>query len=448
MISLGVIMKEIKKYLQSRITDKDICVLALSGGPDSMCLLSLLEEINAHIICVHINHNTRAACIEEYAFIKKYVEQKKIPLVYHKIEKYTKGKFTEEEAREIRYQKLLSVANKYHAKYILTAHHADDLTETIIMRLLRGSTLEGYAGFKKETTYQGHIILRPLISKKKQEIYAYLKANEIPYIEDESNKSDDYERNRIRHHILPLLERENDKYPTKILQFSNTLLKKATLLKEVMDDERKKIEENGKINVSLFKKLSPLMQESYVEYYLQDVYQENLKKITLKHQRLFLKSIENKETRLILDFPGGYQLVKENGYIYLAKKKESVSYCIKCEDMNILPNGILKKIENYEEKSNYEIHLNSQEIALPLYITTRKNGMKMATKNLKGHQKISDILTNSKIKGSKKDEIPILVDSKGEVLWVLGIKKSKYDLEKDKNYDIIYKYIERKEKTI
>ena len=72
----------------------------------------------------------------------------------------------------------------------------------------------------------------------------------------------------------------------------------------------------------------------------------------------------------------------------------------------------------------------------------------MATKNLNGHQKISDILTNSKIKGSKKDEIPILVDSKGEVLWVLGIKKSKYDLEKDKNYDIIYKYIERKEKTI
>ena len=123
------------------------------------------------------------------------------------------------------------------------------------------------------------------------------------------------------------------------------------------------------------------------------------------------------------------------------------TFKIKCTEENILPNGdLVVKIDHYEEKSNYEIHLNSKEICLPLYLTTRENGMKMAVKNLNGHQKVNDILINSKVKKGEKDQIPILIDSNGVILWVLGLKKSKYDLEKEENYDIIYKYIKRKEK--
>ena len=140
-------------------------------------------------------------------------------------------------------------------------------------------------------------------------------------------------------------------------------------------------------------------------------------------------------------------MYKEDGWIWLEKKISKKSYKIKCENEVILPNqDIVKKIATYESKSNDEIHLNSKEIKLPLYLTTRQAGMKMAVKNLNGHQKVNDILTNCKIRGSKKDKIPILIDSNGVILWILGIKKSKYDLEKDENYDIIYKYIKRKEK--
>ena len=89
--------------------------------------------------------------------------------------------------------------------------------------------------------------------------------------------------------------------------------------------------------------------------------------------------------------------------------------------------------------------MNSKDLVLPLYITTRKKGMKMAVKNLNGQKKIKDILIDEKVSQAEKDEIPILIDSKGTVLWVLGLKKSKYDLEKGENYDIIYKYIKRKE---
>ena len=440
-------MKEIEKYLKQKIKKNEKCILALSGGPDSMCLLNLLVKINANVICVHINHNTRKKCEQEYQFVKKYLQTKNIPLEYYKIEKYRKGKFSEAEARNIRYEKLKEIADKYQAKYILTAHHGDDLTETILMRILRGSTLERYAGFKKETTFKNHILLRPLIHKKKKEIYAYLKENQIPYVEDESNASDEYIRNRIRHHIIPLLEQENPKYVEKFLKFSETLIEKNTIISEEIIKIRTRIEKEKKIDISKFLELSPLMQKTYIESYLKEIYQEKIEKISSKHLLLFLKYINTSQMSLKINFPDHYILNKEKNLIWLEKEDTFNSYKIKCSEKNILPNGdLVVKIDHYEEKSNNEIHLNSKEVCLPLYLTTRKNGMKIAVKNLNGHQKVNDILINCKIKKGKKDQIPILIDSNGVILWVLGLKKSKYDLEKGENYDIIYKYIKRKEK--
>ena len=156
--------------------------------------------------------------------------------------------------------------------------------------------------------------------------------------------------------------------------------------------------------------------------------------------------IRDEKVESKLDFPGQKTLFKNKKYIWLQDKKEKESYVKKLENHLELPNNfVLEKINQYEEKSNYEIHLNSKNIQLPLYVTTRKPGMKMKVKNLNGTKKISDILTNAHIKGEKKDEIPILIDANSTVLWVCGIKKSIYDLEKNENYDIIYKYTKRKE---
>ena len=102
-------------------------------------------------------------------------------------------------------------------------------------------------------------------------------------------------------------------------------------------------------------------------------------------------------------------------------------------------------MDNYTEKSNNEIHLNSKELSLPLYIVKREVGMRMQVKNLLGSKKVNDILIDSKIPKEQKDLVPIMVDSKNKVLWVLGLKKSKYDIEKNGNYDIIYKYTKEEE---
>ena len=234
------IMKEEKEFLKQYIHENDVCVLALSGGPDSMCLLHLLLEIKAKIICVHINHGTRKTCERDQEFVKEYLKEYEIPLEIAKIESYKNNRFKEEEARKFRYKKFQETMTKYHAKYLLTAHHGDDLTETILMRILRGSTLEGYAGIKRKSTWKDMILLRPLLTKRKKDIYEYLEEHKIPYMEDETNELDNIRRNRIRHHILPCLERETSNYHLKMLKFSEELSEKNDLINEIVEETRKK----------------------------------------------------------------------------------------------------------------------------------------------------------------------------------------------------------------
>lgn len=446
-------MKEARKYLENLLKENDACVLALSGGPDSMCLLTLLLEIKKHkkieIICAHVNHNTRPSCEKEEKFIREYLKKYNIPFEYYKIKEYQKGKFTEQEGREKRYGFLKQVVKKYNGTYLFTAHHVDDLTETIIMRILRGSTLSGYLGLKQDFKWEEVRIVRPLLQNTKKEILEYLKIKNIPYVTDESNEDETYKRNRIRKNILPLIEKEETNYKEKIIKFSKTLEKSNEIIEETLKELKVKLEEEHKIKKIEFLKLSKCVQEAYLKEYFKENYDKNLYKITDKHLRIALKMIENKKEKDLLCFPDKKLFKKDKKYIYLEKEKIKERYCIKLEEKVILPNGdIVEKQTKYNEKSNFEIHLNSKEISLPLYITTRKPGMKMAVKNLSGTKKISDILINCKIEQDKKDEIPLLIDNNGHILWVLGLKKSKYDLEKNENYDIIYKYQKKEGKDL
>jgi len=441
-------MKESINYLEHLLKEKDTCVIALSGGPDSMCLLHFLLEIQKQkkikIIAIHINHNTRPSCEEEARFIANYLKEYDVTLEYHKIESYKKEKFTENEARTRRYEVFKQIVKKCNANYLFTAHHVDDLTETIIMRILRGSTLEGYAGFKQEMMWDEVKIIRPLIYHTKKEILEYLEGSNIPYVIDESNQNDIYLRNKIRHNILPVLETIEPNYQKKILKFRETLEEANSIIEEKIEEEKQKVVEKNKLKKQELLKQSIQIQKEVLKDYLKKYYQEDLGKITDKHLQIILEFIKNQKETSSVNLPSKTILKKDKNYIWLTKEKKCPKYRIKLEEKVILPNeSIVKKRSTYEQKSNYEIHLNSKEITLPLYLTTRSPGMKIEVKNLKGTKKVSDILINSKVPREKKDEIPILIDSNGVVLWIPGIKKSKYDLEKNENYDIIYQYIKK-----
>ena len=225
-------LKESIKLIKEKLNNKKV-LLACSTGVDSMVLLDLLlkHANNCQIIISHINHQKRKQSILEEEYIIKYCEEKKIKCYVKKLEYYEEGNF-QEWARIQRYEFFEEIIEKEGIDYLLTAHHADDNLETIIMRLLKSSSLKGYAGIEKEIKKENYSILRPLLDHSKNEIITYAKENNIFYYQDESNFSDDYTRNRIRKYITPILLEENPNLYQAINYYSQTILDANQLLEK------------------------------------------------------------------------------------------------------------------------------------------------------------------------------------------------------------------------
>ena len=187
-------MKEVQDYLINLLNDDDSVVVACSGGPDSMFLLYELLEIRKlkkiNIICAHVNHKLRKESDQEYTDVQNYCTEKQVTFEGMIITEY-KNNFNENEARIKRYIFFEEIVRKYKAKYLFTAHHGDDLIETILMKIVRGSNIKGYAGFSKETKRKDYILVRPLINLTKDEILDNCKKNKINYATDLSNEKDD-----------------------------------------------------------------------------------------------------------------------------------------------------------------------------------------------------------------------------------------------------------------
>ena len=158
----------------------------------------------------------------EAQYIKKYCDQNNLMIESMIITEYGDDNF-HNEARNIRYKFFEDVVLKYNANYLMTAHHGDDLIETILMRITRGSNLAGYSGFKKIVHMEKYDIVRPLLSYTKKQLEEYNILNNVKYYVDSSNSKDKYTRNRYRKYILPFLKEEDKNIHLKYLKFSNVL---------------------------------------------------------------------------------------------------------------------------------------------------------------------------------------------------------------------------------
>ena len=246
-------MNDIIREIENKIEPNQTVIMATSGGPDSMALLSLLLKTknNLKIVCAHVNHKLRKESEAEAKMVQAYCQKNNIIFEYMEITNY-KGN-TENYARKKRYQFFQSLIKKYNSKYLLTAHHGDDLTETILMRIIRGSSLKGYGAFPQITNQEGYKIYRPLITKTKEEILKYVQKNNIPYVVDKTNESEKFTRNRIRMHILPYLKKENKNIHLKFLNFSKTINETENYFENIRDIIRDYLTNIGKHDIMISK---------------------------------------------------------------------------------------------------------------------------------------------------------------------------------------------------
>ena len=423
----------------------DIIVVGCSAGPDSMALIDMLlkirEKYSLSLIVAHVNHNVREESYEEVEYVKKYFEENFIVFETMIIEEYGDDNF-ENEARTIRYNFFDSVVQKYNANYLMTAHHGDDLIETILMRIVRGSNLNGYAGFKKIVDMDNYLIVRPLIDYTKIELEQYNLDNNVQYYVDQSNSNDKYTRNRYRKYVLPFFKEEDNNVHSKFLKFSDTLEAASIFINKERNKAIKRVLVNDSIMIEKFKIEDEYIQREILYYLLSEFYQDDLILVSDKHIDLIINLIYSKKANSFINLPN--QVVANKSYNMLELKRDVdaiTSYEIEFDGFVTLPNNhTIERVLEIDGNSNNICRLDSRELILPLIVRTRKIGDKMPVKGLDGTKKVKDIFIDSKVKISERDSWPIVVDSSGKIVWIPGIKKSKFDRKISDSYDIILKY--------
>ncbi len=423
---------------------KDTVVVGCSAGPDSMALVDMLlrirEKYSLNLIVAHVNHNLREQSIQEEEYLKNYCEKNKIMFECMMITEYGDDNF-HNEARKIRYDFFEKVVYKYHANYLMTAHHGDDLVETVLMRITRGSNLNGYSGLKKVVEKEHYKIVRPLLSYTKQELEDYDKKHHVMYYIDESNAKDKYTRNRYRKYVLPFLKEEEPNIHLKYLKFSMVLNDANQFIENERDKALKKVIYNNVLRIDMFKALDPFIQKEVLYYMMNDFYQDDLILINDKHIELLLNLIYSNRANAFVNLPNEVIAIKTYQELELKKiTTEITTYEVELSKYVLLPNHhVIEQLEEVSGTGNDTCRLLSSEVSLPLTVRTRRLGDRMAIKG-NGTKKIKDIFIDKKVKLSERDLWPVVVDAKGVVVWLPGLKKSKYDKKKTEKYDIILRY--------
>lgn len=433
------------EFIEKYIDDNSTVVVAVSSGPDSMALLSLVLKLknkkNLKVVVSHIHHNLREESDEEYEFTKKFALDNNCDFESTKFEEYETNSI-ENEARERRYKFFEEVLKKYNSKYLLTAHHGDDLIETILMRITRGSSLNGYSGFKKISKRDNYVILRPLIFYTKEEILKYNDENNIPYRIDKTNFNKKYTRNRYRLDILPLLKNEDKDVHKKYLKFSEELEEISDFVEYYINVRYNNIVKNNMINITLLKNEDKYIIKQILYKYLYNIYKDDIKLIESKHIDIIINSINDDKSNMEISLPNEITMQKSYEVLMIKNKVFSDDYKIELKRETIFPFGKILALDDTDKTDNYVCHLNSCDLKLPLYVRNKKDGDYIEVLNLNGKKKVKDIFIDEKIEKSKRDKYPVVVDNEDNIIWIPGIKKSKYDSLKTGKYDIILWYSE------
>jgi len=307
-------------------------LVAVSGGPDSVCLLKALMEmrrdLDLEIVVGNLDHGIRGKeSGEDSDFVRKLAEDLGLDCVHKKTSvkaRRNRKKSLEECAREKRYKFLKEAAGKHNCDVIATGHTMDDQAETVLIRLITGASLKGMAGIPVVRYEEDLKIVRPLIGVEKKEVLGYLEAIGWKYRVDRTNKERKHLRNRIRHEVLPFLGNYNPRIKRALVNLSDTVREDIAFLeaekKRVVNDYPKTRKGPVKIRTGdLILQPRALRKEVFKHLFTRAG--GNVKKLTYRHWRdmdYFLRAGGKGRS---LDFPGGVRVTKVRDEIEFKKRK-------------------------------------------------------------------------------------------------------------------------------
>ena len=408
-------IEQIKEEL-SFLTNMTV-VTCVSTGVDSMVLLSILKDLPLKLIVAHVNHKKRIESDIEQEFITKYCHENNIIIEVMELEQLNPHNF-QEEARKRRYQFFDEVVKKYSAEYLITAHHATDDLETILMRFIKGSSLKGYAGIDKLVDKGTYYIYRPLLDYPKSEIYDYAKANHIKYFEDSSNFHDVYLRNRIRHNIVPNIEHENPQIYKAMKDFKEHIVNMNEILFDIIHDFESKMKKYNNFVSFTIEEFN-----KYNHYLKEQILFDILKELSLSKMQIedIIKQIENDKPLIINDLGNNLYLIKEYGRVDFGTIDTSEISCkIEADGTYQIDENTritIDKNKCYFKDKYMEVCYNIP--TLPIEIRRKNEGDKLMYHN--SLVSLSDYYTNKKVPHFKRHNL-LIVNDKNEVIQILGLE--------------------------
>ena len=402
-------------------------LVAVSGGNDSMalleCLLATKESLQLDIGIAHVNHQQRRESDEEEAYLRSFAQELGLPIY---VRTYRNEEFTEKKARDFRYRFFKELMRDHDYTALVTAHHADDQAETILMRFLRGSRLRHLSGIQTVQEFGPGQLIRPFLSFKKSELQAKV------FFEDASNQEETYFRNRIRNHYLPQLQRENPKFADYLLDFGQ----ENALLFQALQDLTKDVDIR---NLAQFKEQTLPVQYFLLQEYLANFPDLELGRAQFEEVLFILRSKAN----YCHPLKNGYFLNKNYQYFEIFKILPETDE--NKEELVIESEGIFefgKAIFSLEQELSDADQLLYVEKEKPIRIRYRKPGDKLFIRGI--HKKLRRFFIDEKIsKDQRKDAI--IIEQNKKILGVANLVTS--DLSKSLKNDIMKAklYIKMKE---
>jgi len=405
------------------LTKNDRILLAVSGGMDSMAMVTLFLQANISIGVAHINHHLRGKESDaDQNFVQKYCEKNEIPFYIHHIDPniFIVGNM-HDTARSIRYEWLNKISVEEHFDYIATAHHRDDEAETFLIHLMRGSGLDGLDGFLQKNNN----IIRPLLFADRNEILDFVQKNHISYREDSSNNSDKYMRNRVRHHVLPAIytmdDRSKDGISLSIKNLKNSSHLLQFLVKEYTGKWIKKQENMTAIDLSGIKDNATGIE---LLYQMIKPYGFNSTQCTDILQKR--KSTGNRY------FSARYEALTDRESLLVRHKEVRDKYewpMLIEPPMEVKMNectlqfDLITNSETFDFEQN-KLYLDTNDLTFPLTLMPWKPGDTFTPLGMKGKsQKVKDFLINNKISGFEKENIMVLRDQE-KIIAIPGYRVS------------------------
>ena len=438
-----MVFPKVKKIIEKyhMFSPGDRILVGVSGGPDSVCLLHILnrcrKEMALSLHIVHINHGIRKReSKREEKFVSHLAGKMGLPITVKSLDvpSYARRKklTVEEAARDMRYSAFEQLAGKLNAKKIALGHTASDQVETVLMHLLRGSGPQGLSGIPPLRKLGSTAIVRPLIEVGREEILNYLKENNLTFCLDSSNRKTEYFRNKVRLKLLPLLRKNyNKNIEGALLRLSEILKEENAYWERVVERVLNKVVswESGKILIDFrrFLRYNVIVQRRVLYRLFGGIV--SLRQIEAIRS-LAQKSSQGK--RIYLGKRFGVR--KEGDFLIFSSSPErrfkKFNYPIRVpgkneiEELNLTLNTRIVDFHPVSDRRANTAYFDVDKInSQKLILRNRREGDRFKPFGLRGTKKLSDFFIDRKIPRHLRDRVPLLVEGE-DILWVVGIRRA------------------------